>query len=443
MIMSFLVTTCSCITIAYSDDAYIVNNEDIIYTVERTIYSAHYEIATDQDIIFTKVFSKNHSTQQITLLFELQEIIYDCRALNNSIYLHAKAGLYRYSINGDNIQLLVEGIIKCFTMNSDNIFYCRLNTDTNNYQIIKCDLDGSNKILFAENVFADKITIVNDFLIYSDMCSVGKISSTNQVTYITNFEVPMPGGLVHDGGRHFVIDDKIIISGYAMPEEYKEYGRYPTIILDLNGKVVNIWENCYVHYITKVNDKIYASIDNMRNDIANTTASGGIYQITDDYKEKQLMPDNILQSWKIEKIVNESQEEYPDTIVVVILRENKTVSAAQYFSDLVTFDVSPTMENDRVLVPMRAIFEVLGATVEWDNDNQTVTAKKDDTEIILKIGSDVIYKNGKGIALDVPVKIVNNRTLVPIRAVSEGLGARVEWNEKTQAVLIWAEQVKE
>jgi hypothetical protein len=280
----------------------------------------------------------------------------------------------------------------------------------------------------------------------------------------------MPGGWEYDGGRHFVIDDKIIISGYAAPEEYKEYGRYPTIILDLNGNVISVWENCFVRSIEKSNSKIYAVIDNMRDDGGNTTASSGLYNIAGNFKEKHLAFDNawqngfqriykekkniyflnsmggwtkgdILEDGIIENMmgIGGHREKYPDTIEVIILRENLSGSAAQYNSELVGFDVQPIMESDRVLVPMRAIFEALGAEVGWDSNTQTATAKKGDMEISLKIGSDILYKNGEEIVIDVPAKIVNNRALVPIRTVSEGLGARVEWNVTTQVVLIWAD----
>lgn len=436
MMVSLLVTTCSCTPMAYSVGAYVTNSDVIIYTVERIIFLGHSEISTNQDIIFTKVFSKNKSTQQTKLLFELQEKIYDCHTVNGSIYLLTTAGIYKSNINGENMHILLGGNIKSFTVNDDNIFYCLYNDDIQHFQIMKCDFSGNNKAILASKVIANKLTVINGDLIYSGMSGVGKISGTNQITYITNSEVPMPGGWERDGGRHFVIDKKIIISGYATPEEYKEYGSYPTIILDLTGKVLNVWENCFIRDITKVEDNIYASIDNMRNNGGNTITSNGIYHIIDDFKEKQLASDDVLQNGTTENIV---AEQYSDAIVVVILRENITGSAAKYCSELVAFDVSPTMENNRVFVPMRAIFEALGATVDWDNDTQTVTAKKDSTEISLKIGSSILCKNGEEIALDVPAKIVNNRTLVPIRAVCEGLGAQVEWNETVKAVYIWAD----
>ena len=434
MIVSIFVMTYSCTPIANGSIAYPTDSDVIIYTVERVIFLGHFETSTDQDIIFTKVFSKNESNQEIVFLFELQEKIYDCRIANGDIYLLATSGIYICSINGENLHLLIGGEIKSFTLNDNSIFYCLYNDDIMQFQIIKCDLNSNNEIVLAEKISAYKLTAINDDLIYSDTSSAGKISGTDHVTFITNFEVPMPGGWEQDGGRHYVIDNKIIISGYAAPEEYREYGRYPTIILDLNGKAIDVWENCFVRYITKVDDIIYAVIDNMLNDGGGAAASSDTYRITDDFTDKQLSPDEVLRD---RTTANITTEQYTDTIVAVILRENTTGSFGQYCSELVAFDVPPVKENDHVLVPMRAIFEAAGATVDWDNYTQTVTAKKDDTEISLKIGSNVLYKNGEEIALDATAKIVNNRTLVPISAISEGLNARVEWKETEKAVLIW------
>jgi hypothetical protein len=92
------------------------------------------------------------------------------------------------------------------------------------------------------------------------------------------------------------------------------------------------------------------------------------------------------------------------------------------------FDVAPMMETGRVLVPMRQIFEALGADLTWDAETSTVTAVKGDTTITLTIGSAEALKNGKTITLDVPAKLVNGRTMVPIRFISESLGYDVKWN---------------
>ena len=105
-------------------------------------------------------------------------------------------------------------------------------------------------------------------------------------------------------------------------------------------------------------------------------------------------------------------------------------------NNYLTFDVPPQIESGRTLVPLRAIFEALGATVEWDASTQTVTATKDGTTVKLQIGSKIAYKNGSPVPLDIPGKIHNGRTLVPLRFVSEAMGASVEWKADTQTVVI-------
>jgi hypothetical protein len=100
------------------------------------------------------------------------------------------------------------------------------------------------------------------------------------------------------------------------------------------------------------------------------------------------------------------------------------------------FEVDPIVENGRTLVPLRAIFEALGANVSWDGTTQLITATKDETIIKLQIGSQTAYKNNQPVPLDVPPKIVEDRTLVPLRFVSESLGANVKWYGDTQTITI-------
>ncbi len=101
----------------------------------------------------------------------------------------------------------------------------------------------------------------------------------------------------------------------------------------------------------------------------------------------------------------------------------------------IEFDVAPIIENDRTLVPLRAIFEALGAQVEWDGENETVTSAKGNNICVLQIGGKM-FVNGVEKELDVPAKIVEDRTLVPLRAVSEAYECKVDWNGDTRTVTI-------
>ncbi len=101
-----------------------------------------------------------------------------------------------------------------------------------------------------------------------------------------------------------------------------------------------------------------------------------------------------------------------------------------------TFDQAPIIMNDRTLVPLRAIFEALGAEVSWDDTAKTALAVKDDVKLSVKIGDSVMKANDKEIILDAPAQLVNSRTLVPLRAIAEAFGCNVEWDGETRTVTI-------
>lgn len=107
-----------------------------------------------------------------------------------------------------------------------------------------------------------------------------------------------------------------------------------------------------------------------------------------------------------------------------------------YDGNEIVFDVSPEMINDRVMVPMRQIFETFGAKVKWDSSTQTVTAKKKSKTIEMTINSTDMKKNDEVFSYDTAPVIKDGRTLIPIRALSELLGLEVEWQENTQSVII-------
>ncbi len=95
------------------------------------------------------------------------------------------------------------------------------------------------------------------------------------------------------------------------------------------------------------------------------------------------------------------------------------------------FDQKPIIEKGTTLVPFRAILEELGASVEWNEKNRTIICRKKNITVIMKIGSKEMSVNSKKVILDVEPKIINNRTLIPLRAVSQAFNAEVKWNPDT------------
>lgn len=103
----------------------------------------------------------------------------------------------------------------------------------------------------------------------------------------------------------------------------------------------------------------------------------------------------------------------------------------------------PFIENGRTLVPVRFIFEPLGLNVSWDSERQVAIGEKDGLYIEMPIGSQYVTVNGQLVVLDVPAKIYNNRTYVPLRFVSEATGALVTWESETRTVKIDSQNIVE
>jgi len=108
----------------------------------------------------------------------------------------------------------------------------------------------------------------------------------------------------------------------------------------------------------------------------------------------------------------------------------------------ISFDQPPIIQGGRTLVPMRAIFEAMGAEVTWHESTQTAQGARGTTLVTLWIGhnimtvSSTISVDTLNFTLDVPPQIIGGRTLVPARAIAEAFGADVYWDASTQTVII-------
>ncbi|MDF1618691.1 copper amine oxidase N-terminal domain-containing protein [Petrocella sp. FN5] len=100
----------------------------------------------------------------------------------------------------------------------------------------------------------------------------------------------------------------------------------------------------------------------------------------------------------------------------------------------VKFDTPPVIKEGRTLIPVRAITEAMGATVTWNSEEKLVTIVKDDKTIVFDLINNITYVNDVEVPIDVPAGLMNNRTMVPLRFIAENLGLKVIWDEEAQTI---------
>ncbi|MBQ6998333.1 MAG: hypothetical protein IJN62_00900 [Clostridia bacterium] len=180
---------------------------------------------------------------------------------------------------------------------------------------------------------------------------------------------------------------------------------------------------------------VSAVADEQFNDITSTlTAVDGKISVTASETSKE--DETTVDKEEIPDDVMTSQKRAEDIICLKI-----DTSYAYAFGELISIDdtndkVVPYIVNDRTLVPLRFVSETLGADVLWEDGWDYCYVNKGDKKIKITFGSADIEVNGEVITYDAPVQVVENRTMVPIRFISEELGYHVHWNQPNKAVVI-------
>lgn len=121
------------------------------------------------------------------------------------------------------------------------------------------------------------------------------------------------------------------------------------------------------------------------------------------------------------------------SFAIVAPSEAKTIDV-KIDGQILEMDQPPVVQQGRTLVPLRAIFEGLGAEVTWYQSSGSIFCYRDGATIDLTVNDRIGYINGERVTLDVPPIAVNGRTMVPVRVVSEALGAICEWKGEQSLV---------
>lgn len=209
----------------------------------------------------------------------------------------------------------------------------------------------------------------------------------------------------------------------------KGYEKYRTNKIEINGDTATISGTKYsADALAKLQDVENLSFKIGDNDIKNN--NGKPMEI--------LVKDGVIEIAVPASVESDSIGKLLTPVVKISLTIGNTTATLN--GENVECDAAPIIRNGRTMLPIRFIAEALGADVSWTEQTKTVSVKKFNFSISLFVGgfSAEVTKNGRveKVELDSPSFIENGRTYLPVRFVSENLGAKVDWNGDTQTVTI-------
>lgn len=122
--------------------------------------------------------------------------------------------------------------------------------------------------------------------------------------------------------------------------------------------------------------------------------------------------------------------------VPVLAEDTIKITVDGNLVDCAAYGQEPVAIDGTTLVPLRSVFEALGATVAWDGDTKTVVSARGNDTIALQLDSTNMFVNGEVKVLSVPAQSMNERTMVPVRAIAEAFGCDVKWDGDTRTVVV-------
>lgn len=135
--------------------------------------------------------------------------------------------------------------------------------------------------------------------------------------------------------------------------------------------------------------------------------------------------------------------DFDDFIVKIPLSEidaeleaMKDAPIVVYDNTILGFEQAPVIDEGRTLIPIRFLFEKMGATVDWDGETQTATISQNNTAVAFSINDTEADVNGQTVSMDVPARLINDKTMVPVRFLSENLGYTVDWDGEKRIITI-------
>ncbi len=357
------------------------------------ISSYNYYMLTDEEITKDHVIEENQNLPQAKIKYYnyLSNLSKSETNLKSYVYtnLLIETGLNIY--DEENTAITIEGL--------SSILKEKIKNHPSNISV-----------RFSKSITNDNVN--------SAMSSLFKIDSISEISYdqITN----------DNSGNYKVLNLYI---------KYKEVP--DSITTNLSDKIYNtateIDLKIYAVYGTrKINitkDVFIQPYDTNFLNISGTSLSFndcGTHNLTFEFEGKKAIVNVTAINAKGFEYITDDKPDNPINVMVF----NKYI-------DFSSINQWPFIDNNRTLVPIRAIFEVLNCDVEWNDQNNSAVVNHDSTKIVISPNSQIAYVNGIAKKLDAPAKLINDRIMVPLRFISESINKTVIWDDLNKTVLIY------
>ena len=193
--------------------------------------------------------------------------------------------------------------------------------------------------------------------------------------------------------------------------------------------------NCFKDFISFSGDNIYHLIIKRPDDIKPLSALSGPITVY-EYGEDIIIEWGTHLTYPKKEDIKGYRLRVPKQPVYDELERLKSAPYVSLNNTILAFEEPPVIEDGNMLVPMRFLFEQMGAEVAWDNDTQTATVMQNNDNISFQINNATATVNDVPKTMNVPAKLVNDKTMVPIRFLSENLGYTVDWDGDANMAIV-------
>lgn len=349
--------------------------------------------------------------------------------------------IYRIKSDGSGATKLSEDSVTRFAVADGLIYYTKI-VNLAGESIISMKLDGSSKQVVSKTPTIS-LNVIDGWIYYSDNDS-GRIYkmktdgsgaepySEFPVDYMDNYFIDAYGDyFFYTEFDYNSQTTYAVISKKGSKDKHRfELDSYGTVVkIDDSGLYFDMEDDDgEQRFIYKISldgkSRTQFSKQPVEGNFVSLEQDGFLYRTSDNNNYKILL-DGTLE--KKSQGGTETPIETNNSNEIKVTLDGKTLAFE---------DQAPVEQNGSVLVPMRAIFEALNVKIDWDPAEKIVSASSEGLKINLQIGAAVATINDKEVPLNTPPIELNSRTLVPVRFVSEALGAKVDWDPKTKTVII-------